>query len=150
MPSVLAPVSGQAVGLAGVADPVFSQAMVGPGTAIDPERGPQQALAPISGTVLKMHPHAFVLVAADGKGVLVHLGIDTVDLKGEGFTVLAAEGDAVEAGTPLVRWDPAAVEQGGRAPVVPVIALDVGAEVLTGLVEEGPAEAGRTVLFGLP
>ena len=54
--------------------------------------------------------------------MLVHLGIDTVQLKGEGFTLLAAEGDDVEAGAPVVEWDPAAVEAGGRSPVCPVVA----------------------------
>jgi PTS system glucose-specific IIA component len=65
----------------------------------------------------------------------VHLGIDTVTLGGEGFTVLAAEGDQVEAGTPVVAWDPAAVEASGRSPVCPVIALDAvpaAVEVLAG------------------
>ncbi|GAA4570642.1 PTS sugar transporter subunit IIA [Planotetraspora kaengkrachanensis] len=141
MTTVLAPMSGSAVGLAAVPDPVFSQAMVGPGTAIDPERAPGQAVAPITGTIVKLHPHAYVVVGADGRGVLVHLGIDTVQLKGAGFHLLAAEGDHVEAGQPVVSWDPAVVEAGGRSPVCPVVALDAAAESITD-VASGRVDAG--------
>ncbi|WP_169950494.1 PTS glucose transporter subunit IIA [Microbispora sp. H11081] len=141
MTTVLAPVAGAAIGLAAVPDPVFSQAMVGPGTAIDPVREPAEAVAPISGTIVKLHPHAYVVVGDDGRGVLVHLGIDTVQLKGEGFRLLAAEGDRVGAGQPVVAWDPAAIEAGGRSPVCPVVALDAPADAV-GRVAEGGVDAG--------
>lgn len=141
MTTVLAPVEGAAVGLAAVPDPVFSAGMVGPGTAIDPQRGPGKAVAPIGGKIMKLHPHAYVIVGDDGKGVLVHLGIDTVQLKGEGFQLLAAEGDRVCAGQPVVAWDPALIEAGGRSPVCPVVALDAIAESVTG-VAEGAVHVG--------
>jgi sugar PTS system EIIA component len=131
--SVLVPVGGVAIGLAAVPDPVFSAGMVGPGTAIDPSRGPSTAIAPISGKIMKLHPHAYVIVGDDGKGVLVHLGIDTVQLRGEGFLLLVAEGDRVRAGRSLVEWNPAAVEAGGRSPVCPVIALDALPGAVTAL-----------------
>jgi PTS system N-acetylglucosamine-specific IIA component len=137
----LAPVAGVAIGLAQVPDPVFSQAMVGPGAAIDPARSPGRAVAPIAGTIVKLHPHAYVVVGDDGRGVLVHLGIDTVQLKGEGFQLLAAEGDRVSAGQPVVAWDPAAVEAGGRSPVCPVVALDAPAGQV-GRVAKGPISPG--------
>jgi PTS system N-acetylglucosamine-specific IIA component len=141
MTTVLAPVEGAAVGLAAVPDPVFSAGMVGPGTAIDPVRGPLTAVAPIAGKIMKLHPHAYVIVGDDGKGVLVHLGIDTVQLKGQGFELLAAEGDRVGAGQPVVAWDPAAIETGGRSPVCPVVALDAAAGAVTG-VALGTVHAG--------
>ena len=139
--SVLAPVAGRAVDLAAVPDPVFSEAMVGPGRAVDPDRGPQTAVAPVAGTVVKLHPHAFVVVADDGRGVLVHLGIDTVELKGDGFELLIAEGARVAAGDAVVRWDAAAVEAGGRSPSCPVIALDAQPDALE-LQPVGPVAAG--------
>lgn len=139
--TVLAPVAGTVVGLAAVPDPVFAQALVGPGTAIDPVREPGTAVAPVDGTIAKLHPHAFVVVTAGGDGVLVHLGIDTVNLKGEGFETLAAEGDTVSAGDPLVRWNPADVEARGLSPVCPVVALDAVADALT-LAPEGPVGTG--------
>ncbi|MFI6918723.1 PTS glucose transporter subunit IIA [Nonomuraea spiralis] len=141
MTTVLAPVEGAAVGLAAVPDPVFSAGMVGPGTAIDPLRGPGKAVAPIAGKIMKLHPHAYVIVGDDGRGVLVHLGIDTVQLKGEGFQLLAAEGDRVSAGQPVVAWNPSAVEAGGRSPVCPVVALDAPSESVTGIVQ-GAVHAG--------
>ncbi|WP_395104541.1 PTS glucose transporter subunit IIA [Actinomadura sp. SCN-SB] len=142
MTRVLSPVGGTAVGLAGVPDLVFAKAMVGPGTAIDPVREPGDALAPVDGTIVKLHPHAYVVVDAEGHGVLVHLGVDTVQLKGEGFELLATEGDRVVAGQPLVAWNPAAIEAGGRSPVTAVVALDAGEDALSSVVESGAVERG--------
>jgi len=78
--------------------------------------------------------HVMLLPALLIGGVLVHLGIDTVNLDGAGFELLAAEGDRVEAGTPVIRWDPARVEAGGMSPVCPVIALDADAQAVAGAV----------------
>jgi sugar PTS system EIIA component len=142
MTKVLAPVSGRAVGLSGVPDPVFAQAMVGPGTAIDPVRAAGDAIAPVSGNIVKLHPHAFVILDGERHGVLVHLGVDTVQLKGEGFELLATEGDQVSAGAPVVRWNPAEIEAGGRSPVCAVVALDASAEALSDVVESGDVRSG--------
>ncbi|MUL39967.1 PTS glucose transporter subunit IIA [Streptomonospora sp. PA3] len=121
---VLAPVPGTAVAMAEVPDPVFAQGMVGPGAAVQPAPRPQEAVAPVSGQVVKLHPHAFMVLADGARGVLVHLGIDTVKLDGAGFEKLVEEGAHVEAGTPVIRWNPADVEAKGLSAVVPVVALD--------------------------
>ncbi|MDD9206575.1 PTS glucose transporter subunit IIA, partial [Georgenia sp. 10Sc9-8] len=93
---VLAPVAGTVLPLADVPDPVFAEALVGPGIAVDPAReGEVSVVAPVAGTVVKLHPHAFVILASGGRGVLVHMGLDTVELRGEGFTLHAAEKDTV-------------------------------------------------------
>ena len=76
-----------------VPDPVFSQGMVGYGAAIDPPRRVIDAVAPVSGKILKLLPHAYVIMTPDNVGILVHLGLDTVQLKGEGFTTHVSEGD---------------------------------------------------------
>lgn len=123
--SVLAPLAGKVVAVQDVPDPVFAGQFVGPGLAIDPAReGEVTAVAPISGTVAKVHPHAFIVVNSAGRGVLTHLGLDTVSLAGEGFILHATEGDQVEAGAPMVTWNPAEVEVKGLNPIVPVIALE--------------------------
>lgn len=96
--------------------------MVGPGVAIDPEPGPADVVSPIAGKLVKVHPHAFVVLGAGGVGVLVHLGIDTVKLEGAGFEVLAEQGSTVEAGTPVVRWDPSTITD--LSTVVPVVVMD--------------------------
>ncbi|MFE5584828.1 PTS glucose transporter subunit IIA [Kitasatospora sp. NPDC056531] len=142
MTTVTSPLTGKVVGLAGVPDPVFSGAMVGPGTAIDPVREPTEAVAPVDGVVVSMHPHAFVVVDADGHGVLTHLGIDTVQLNGEGFELLVNKGDTVVRGQAVIRWDPAAVEAAGKSPISPIVALEASLESLGDLREAGEAQAG--------
>lgn len=139
--SVASPVAGSVVGLADVPDPVFAEAMVGPGLAVVPSSG--LVVAPVAGTVATLHPHAFVVATESGRAVLVHLGIDTVKLKGEGFTLLVAKGDAVTAGQPMVEWDPVAVEGAGYSAVCPVVALDASADVLADVHEPGPVGVGE-------
>ncbi|GII91063.1 PTS sugar transporter subunit IIA [Sinosporangium siamense] len=141
MTTVLAPVAGAAVRLAAVPDPVFAEGMVGPGAAIDPARSPGSAVSPIDGKIVKLHPHAYVVVGDDGRGVLVHLGINTVQLRGQGFELLVAEGDRVTAGQPVVAWDPGVIEATGRSPVCLVVALDAIAASVTELVQ-GPVQPG--------
>ncbi|MEV0604581.1 PTS glucose transporter subunit IIA [Streptomyces sp. NPDC050315] len=142
MTTVTSPLAGRAIGLSAVPDPVFSGAMVGPGTAIDPEREPSVALAPVEGVVVSLHPHAFVVVDSNGHGVLTHLGIDTVQLNGEGFELLVNKGDTVTRGQGVVRWNPAAVEEAGKSPVCPVVALEATADALGDVREDGDLKAG--------
>lgn len=124
MTTVLSPCPGRLLPMAEVPDPVFAAEMVGPGVAIDPDPGDVTVVSPISGTAVKVHPHAFVVVDGDGTGVLVHLGINTVRLEGRGFEVLADEGGRVEEGAPMVRWDPSSISGPDMSPVVVVVALD--------------------------
>ena len=143
---VLAPVPGLVIPMGDVPDPVFAGSLVGPGAAVDPSRTPQRVIAPVGGRIAKLHPHAFVVVTGDGRGVLVHLGIDTVQLKGVGFSLIAAEGDEVEAGAAVVEWDPAVIEGGGRSPVCPVVALDAAADDVRVVARDGEI-AGGAALF---
>lgn len=121
---VLAPVAGRAVALKDVPDPVFSQGMVGYGAAIDPPRGVIEAVAPVSGRLLKLMPHAYIIMTPDNVGVLVHLGLDTVALKGEGFTTHVNQGDDVVAGEVIVTYDVPSIEAKGLNPIVPVVVMD--------------------------
>lgn len=124
MTDVLAPCPGRLVALADTPDPVFASEMVGPGVAIDPEPGEVTVVSPIAGKVVKVHPHAFVVLGPDGVGILVHLGINTVRLEGKGFEVLVEQGSTVAAGDPMVRWDPATITGEGISTLVPVVAMD--------------------------
>jgi PTS system glucose-specific IIA component len=121
---VLAPVAGRAVPLRDVPDPVFSQGMVGYGAAIDPARGVIDAVAPVSGKVLRLLPHAYIVMTPDNVGVLVHLGLETVQLNGEGFTAHVSQGDNVIAGQVVITYDVASVEAKGLNPIVPVVVMD--------------------------
>ena len=100
-----APVSGMIYPLERVPDPVFAQKLMGDGLAIDPVDGTLRA--PCAGEVVTLHPasHALTLRTADGVEVLMHIGIDTVSLKGVGFTPRVRQGDKVEAGAPLIDFD---------------------------------------------
>ncbi|MFF0475438.1 PTS glucose transporter subunit IIA [Streptomyces sp. NPDC004284] len=147
MTTVTSPLAGRAIGLAAVPDPVFSGAMVGPGTAIDPVREPSEAVSPLDGVIVSMHPHAFVVVDDEGHGVLTHLGIDTVQLNGQGFELLVGKGDRVARGQAVVRWNPAEVEAAGKSPICPIVALEATADSLTDVVESGDVKADD-VLFG--
>ena len=121
---VLAPIEGRAMALSAVPDPVFSQGMVGHGAAVDPPHQVVQAVAPVSGTLLKLMPHAYVIMTPDNVGVLVHLGLDTVALNGQGFTPHVAQGDTVTAGQPMITYDVPAIVAAGLSPVVPVVVMD--------------------------
>lgn len=122
--SVQAPVKGRAVPLQDVPDPVFSQGMVGYGAAVDPPRAVIEAVAPVSGKVLKLLPHAYIVMTPDNVGVLVHLGIDTVRLNGEGFMTHVSQGDEVSAGQLVITYDVPSVEANGLNPIVPVVVMD--------------------------
>lgn len=144
--SVVAPVAGRALPLQQVPDQVFAEGLVGPGLAIEPRRGGVLTVcAPVAGRILKAHPHAFVVLTHEGRGVLVHVGIDTVQLSGAGFTVHAGEGEEVAAGAPVVSFDPDEIADGGRSPVCPVVALDARPEQVEP-VASGEVETGE-VLF---
>lgn len=141
MTSVLAPVSGVVRGLPGVSDPVFAAEMVGSGAAVEPGAGRQTVISPIAGKLLKVHPHAFVV--HDGSiGVLVHLGINTVKLKGDGFTVLAEEKGTVEAGQPVVEWDPQVAIDAGMDTVVLVCQMDTAPGSIVPAEADAPVEQG--------
>jgi PTS system glucose-specific IIA component len=142
---VQSPVAGTTIPLTDVPDPVFAQAMVGPGVAVRPEGGRADAVSPIDGVVATLHPHAFVVAGDDGRAVLVHLGIDTVKQKGEGFTLHVVKGEAVRAGQPVIGWDPDAVRAAGYSPVVPVVALDAAADALSDLATDRTVAAGDSL-----
>lgn len=145
MTDVLAPCPGRVLAMSEVPDPVFAGEMVGPGVAIDPAPGRTTVVSPIAGKVVKVLPHAFV-VLGDGVGVLVHLGINTVRLEGEGFEVLAEQGSTVEAGTPMVTWDPSTVSGPDISTIVPVVVMDAPKGSVTSPLVGGDAATGD-VLF---
>lgn len=103
--TLIAPISGYLVPIERVPDPVFAQKMVGDGVAIDPLN--QTLIAPCDGEVITLHPahHALTLATADGIELLMHIGLDTINLKGQGFTPRVKTGDWVKAGDPLIEFD---------------------------------------------
>jgi phosphocarrier protein FPr len=102
---LLAPLSGQIWALERIPDPVFSQKMVGDGLSIDPTDA--VLVAPCDGDVISIHAagHALTLRTAEGAEVLLHIGIDTVTLKGQGFQARVKAGESVKTGAPLIEFD---------------------------------------------
>lgn len=101
----IAPLTGILVPIEQVPDPVFAQKMMGEGFSIDPLAG--QLVAPVAGEVvdLQQSGHAVTIRSADGLEILMHIGLDTVQLQGQGFTPLVAEGQQVTAGEPLIDFE---------------------------------------------
>jgi len=100
-----APLSGHLMPIERVPDPVFAQKMVGDGVSIDPTS--QRLLAPCDGRVVQVHSagHAVTIDPGDGLELMMHIGLDTVQLKGRGFTPKVKAGDAVKTGDPLIEFD---------------------------------------------
>jgi PTS system N-acetylglucosamine-specific IIA component len=149
--SVASPLPGRLIPLDEVPDPVFAKGLVGGGAAVAPDddAGELTAVAPLDGKGIKVMPHAYIVQHASGPAVLVHVGIDTVGLKGEGFTVLAQKGDQVRAGDAMVRVDAALVRSKNLSLCSPVVVLDSKPDAI-----EAPAPGGRVKagdhLFNLP
>ncbi|MDF1488562.1 PTS transporter subunit IIABC [Tessaracoccus caeni] len=121
--TILAPVQGTAVALADVPDKTFADGLVGAGMAIMPPQDVVEAVAPVSGKIMQLMPHAYAIMTDDKVGVLVHLGLDTVQLDGQGFTLHASKGDRVEQGQPIVTYDVPSVVTTGRNPIIPVVVM---------------------------
>ncbi len=138
VPEIGAPVGGKCVPLSEVKDPVFSQEILGPGVAILPSEG--RIVAPCDGTVDTMFEtgHAVSLTSTFGAEILIHVGLDTVNLKGSHYTVHASSGDTVKKGQLLIEFDREAIAAEGYDTITPVIICN-GADY-TGL-KTFPAES---------
>ncbi|WP_413538377.1 PTS glucose transporter subunit IIA [Enterococcus malodoratus] len=115
------PVNGVVVDLKEVNDPVFRDKMMGEGFAVKPSDG--KICAPIKGTIKSIFPslHALTLEAEDGLDILIHIGLDTVELNGDGFSSTIHEGQKVKAGDPLVQVDLAFLAENKKDSIVIVV-----------------------------
>ncbi|UXR76429.1 MULTISPECIES: beta-glucoside-specific PTS transporter subunit IIABC [unclassified Staphylococcus] len=118
---IQAPLTGDVIVLSDVADPVFSSGAMGDGLAIKPTKN--EVVAPVDGSIVMTTPskHAIGIRSNSGIEILIHVGMDTVQLNGEHFELLVQDGDAITAGQPLLRFDAEAIEQAGYSTVTPVI-----------------------------
>lgn len=118
---IVSPVNGELLDITEVPDPVFSQKMTGDGFAFLSEDG--KIASPVYGKVFNVFPskHAIGIMSDGGKEVLVHIGVNTVKLKGQGFTVLVEEGDLVAAGQPIMEVDLEYVKAHAPSVISPVI-----------------------------
>ena len=143
--TLAAPMTGVAVDMAGVPDPVFASLTMGKGVAIEPSEG--AVYAPVSGTVsmLAGTGHAVGILADDGTEVLIHIGIDTVELNGAPFTPRCAANDKVRAGDLLMVVDLNAVEEAGK-PTTTMLIVTNSDQFSAVSPKLGPVRAGDAVV----
>lgn len=146
--SVVVPLSGQVVKIEDVPDPIFSEKMMGDGAAVIPEDG--KIVAPVDGTLTTIAPsgHAFGYTTKDGVEILVHVGLETVGLNGEPFTIHAKPGDTVKKGDVVAEVDLDLLKSKNINPITPVIVVG-GAQDAKISVKEGPAKAGNDSILDI-
>lgn len=144
--NMVVPAEGQLESLEDLNDGVFSKGLLGKGFAVKPEA--EKIVSPVAGEVVTVFPtkHAIGLKTADGLEVMVHMGIDTVNLKGEGFTSAVKEGDQVEAGQALATMDLEQIQQAGYKTDVIVVVTNTAKYAS---VTATPAHDGREVGFAI-
>jgi PTS system glucose-specific IIA component len=120
-PIYLQPLEGELVPLDAVPDPVFSQKMIGDGFAVNPTNG--TVVSPVDGEVISVFPtkHAVSLKSKDGREILIHVGLETVSLNGEGFTSFVSDGQAVSKGQKLLEVDFESIKDKVPSIITPVI-----------------------------
>ncbi|TDR81586.1 phosphoenolpyruvate--protein phosphotransferase [Paludibacterium purpuratum] len=143
-----APLSGMLLPLSAVPDPVFAEKMIGDGIAISPASN--MLRAPCAGTITHIHSarHALTLTSDDGIEILMHIGLDTVDLKGQGFTTRVNQGDRVNAGDALIEFDDAFLATHARSLITPIVIL-TGDKVAAMDSASGHVVAGRDRILTL-
>ena len=150
---VRAPFVGHVLPLSEVPDPVFASGVVGDGRALLPgdDATCVTVHSPINGVVTKLKSHAAIITSTRGPSILIHLGIDTVGLRGKGFAPLVEEGDIVDEGAPLIHWDLGPVRAARLSPCVPIIVVSPpGAPVSPEFDEALPTVGILDPLFSLP
>ncbi|MEF9959874.1 MAG: PTS glucose transporter subunit IIA [Niameybacter sp.] len=145
---IISPMTGEAIDLSQVPDPVFSEKMVGDGIAIIPTEN--RVVAPCDGKIVQIFPtnHAIGIETTTGLDLLIHIGIDTVDLKGEGFKRLVEEGDTVKMGDPILEIDIKRIQELGKPLTSPVVITNAD-EVEFKSRATGKVEAGKSIAMNI-
>jgi len=144
----VAPLNGKMLELKDVPDKTFSEKMMGDGFAIEPING--DVVSPVNGKIATLFPteHAIGIIADSGHEILIHFGIDTVNLKGEGFEALVKQGESVKAGQPILRVDLKKVKEKAPSVITPIIFTNLSeGEVVSFKLEE--VRAGQTGIINI-
>lgn len=144
--TVLMPLSGSVMRLEDFPDEVFASGTLGGGCGIEPDG--DTVYAPFNGKISQMTDtrHAIGLESTDGIELLIHVGVDTVEMNGKGFKSLVKEGDSVKAGTPLLKFDRSAIKAAGHPTAVAVIVTNADDLPTLKLSAEGTAAPGTPLL----
>ena len=122
---IISPINGKVIAAAEIPDPMFAQETMGPSVGVEPEEG--VVYAPFDGSVMMLFPtkHAIGLVSEGGMEVLVHVGVDTVQMNGDGFEALVEQGAAIKKGDKLLTFDIDKIREAGH-PATVIVALTNG------------------------
>lgn len=143
---IAAPVKGEAVALSKVSDPTFGEGMMGKGIAILPGEG--KVYAPADGEISLLFDtlHAVSIVTPDGVEILIHIGLETVALKGDGFEGHAKTGDQIKKGDLLISMDLDKLKAGGYDTISPVVICNTDEFQDVQSLAEGPVQPGDPVI----
>lgn len=143
---IYCPAKGKITELKDIADGVFSEGMLGQGAAIIPEDG--KFYAPFNGTVQMVYDtkHALGLLSDSGIELLIHIGLDTVELGGTPFSVKVKDGQKIKKGDLLATADLKAIEKSGRKTITPIIVTNSDDFSAVNLVKTGNAETGEEII----
>lgn len=144
--TLVSPLSGNVVTLENVNDPVFSSGAMGKGLAVKPSEGVVYAPADAEVTIAFETGHAYGLKTASGAEILIHIGIDTVSMNGNGFEKLVAAGDKVKAGTPIAKFDAAKIAEAGLDDTTMVIVTNTADFAEVSPLAEGTIAHGANFL----
>lgn len=144
---ISAPISGKIKPVSSLADETFRSGVLGPGIAIVPEGG--RVAAPADGTIDQMFDtgHAFSMTTANGVELLVHVGLDTVRLKGKHFTRIGKTGGSVKAGEDLIEFEESAVRSEGYDTTIVVVVLNQDHFKSIRFAEEGSVQSGSPLVW---
>jgi sugar PTS system EIIA component len=143
--NITAPITGRIFSLENVPDPVFSQKMMGEGFAIEPTNG--EVVAPIDGEIVQLFhtKHAIGLKTENGAEIIIHVGLETVAMEGEGFTAHVKEGSKVKKGDKLLTVDLEKVREKAKSTVTPVVVTNSADSEKISLVATDSVIKGETV-----
>ncbi|KAB2490375.1 PTS sugar transporter subunit IIA [Priestia endophytica] len=143
--NITAPLTGRIFSLENVPDPVFSQKMMGEGFAIEPTNG--EVVAPIDGEIVQLFhtKHAIGLKTENGAEIIIHVGLETVAMEGEGFTAHVKEGSKVKKGDKLLTVDLEKVREKAKSTVTPVVVTNSADSEKISLVATDSVIKGETV-----
>ncbi|MED4406743.1 PTS glucose transporter subunit IIA [Heyndrickxia coagulans] len=144
---LVAPMSGKVVQIEDVPDEVFSRKMIGDGIAIEPDEG--VVVSPVDGEIVQFFPtkHAVGLETKSGLEILIHIGMDTVALNGEGFEGFVQQGDRVKAGDKLVSFDLEQIRERAESIISPVVVTNFDAVDTLSKTAETSVKRGKSVLL---
>lgn len=145
--SIVSPLSGQLLSLDMIEDPVFSSGTMGNGVAISPNSG--TVVSPVDGTVTLLFPtnHAIGITSSEGIEILIHIGMDTVELNGKGFSPLVKQGDSIKIGQEILIFDEEVIKKHNKNILTPIVVTNSENYEIIKIISSGVATSGQPLIY---